>query len=222
MIPSAEMDALIKQYFPFIFPVFFVTLWLLVTTLLGLFSGWYLLMRKYPNREEEPLLQLKWQSGMMGLVGMSRILNIAVCPSGLRIGMMRIFGLFCRDFFVPWQDIAVVRKDRFFWQTAELHFGPPPQATLSIPVHVADRLARASLGRWPEPGPFAPESNQQAFLSVAKQWAATTFLAAAFFTVAPRVISPHGPYPPLSVAIGFPAVVFGIVSLFRYFVRTMR
>src|ERR1700682_651245 len=104
------MDNLIIQDFPFFFPVFFVLMWLAITIILGFLSGWYSLMKKYPNQEDEPILQLKRQSGSMALgVSMSGILNLGVCPSGLRIGMMRIFGIFSREFFVAWEEIMAER-----------------------------------------------------------------------------------------------------------------
>jgi len=127
------MNNAVKQYFPFFFPLAFVLLWLLVTTLVSYLSGWYFLMDKYPNRKEDELLQLKKQSGFMGLwVSMHGILTISVCPSGLRIGIMKIYGIFCRDFFVPWEEIKVERKDWFFWQGAELQFGNPSTAQKSL------------------------------------------------------------------------------------------
>jgi hypothetical protein len=60
------MDSLIEQYTRLPFPVFFVLLWLVATTTLGFLSGWYSLMRKYPNREDEALLETRFQSGLMG------------------------------------------------------------------------------------------------------------------------------------------------------------
>jgi hypothetical protein len=198
-------------------------MWLTITTVLGLFSGWYFLMIRYPNREETELLSLKGLSGSMGLgVAMNRILNISACPSGLRIGMMRVFGVWCRKFFVPWEEISVNRKNGFFGQSAVLQFGNPSRGRLRIPSYVADRLARASLGRWPEPGPFPQETKPQALNSVARQWLAVTLLAATFFFVVPRVTSPVADFPPISVAILFPAVVFGFASVFEYFKRTRR
>jgi hypothetical protein len=198
-------------------------MWLTITTALGLFSGWYFLMTRYPNREETDLLSLKRLTGSMGLgVRMNRILSISACHSGLRIGMMRVFGVWCRDFFVPWEEITVNRKDGFFGQSAELQFGNPSRGRLRIPSYVADRLARASLGRWPEPGPFPQETNAQVFDSVVRQWLAVTLIAATFFFVVPRVASPVADFPPISVAILLPAVVFGFASVFEYFKRTKR
>ena len=205
------MEGLIKQYSPFFFPVAFVLMWLMVTTILGFLSGWYVLMQRYPNRKDEALLKLGYQSGQMGLwVGMRGVLNVSVCHSGLRIGILRVFGVFCRDFFVPWEEISVRRRDRFLWRAAELQFGHPAVGKLSISAHIADRLARSASGHWPEAGPFLQEANGQVFVGMVKQWAVTTFFAALFFTVVPRLASPRGTVPPVSVSILFPAIVFGI------------
>jgi hypothetical protein len=74
----------------------------------------------------EPMLRVRWQSGSMGLgVSMSGILTLGVCPSGLRVGIMRVFGPFCRDFFVLWEDIRITRRTVLFWPVAKLQFGSP-------------------------------------------------------------------------------------------------
>ncbi len=157
----------------------------------------------------------------MGLgISMNGILNISVCSSGLRIAMLRIFGPFCRAFFVPWEQIGVRRKRWLFWRLARLNFGNLPFARLSIPVHVADRLARAAADRWPETGPFPVETNQQAASSELKVWAVQTLLAATFFAVVPRLVASDAPAVPLGIAIGFPAVVCGIGAFVHYRRRT--
>lgn len=55
---------------------------------------------------------------------------------------MRIFGPFCRDFFVPWNEITITRGDRFFWKVAKLTFGQPSIGKLTVFADVADRMAR--------------------------------------------------------------------------------
>lgn len=153
---------------------------------------------------------------------MNRILSISVCPSGLRIGMMRMFGVWCRKFFVPWEEIRVDRKNGFFGQSARLQFGFPSRGTLSIPSYIADRLARASLGHWPEPGPFPQETSAQVLVSVGRQWIVVTLFAGTVFVAVPRIMSPGANFPPISVAFLFPAVVYGIPSAFEYVKRTRR
>jgi hypothetical protein len=194
----------------------FVLLWLTITTLLGFMSGWYSLMRRYPDHSQVALLTLRSQSGSLGSVGLHNVLRLGVCASGLRVGIIRLFGPFCRDFLVPWQSISISRKEGVMSRTATLHFG---SGNLSLPSAVANRLARAAGTRWPEAGPFPEEPDGAARSRFLKQWLAATSLAAAFFVIVPRIVAAPGQRPPIAVAILFPAVVFGIAFLVQYMRR---
>lgn len=199
------------------FSLAFVALWLTVTTILALLSGWFRLMAEYPDQFIEPVLRLRGQSGTMGLgVGMQGILILNVCPTGLRIGMMRIFGPFCRDFFVPWESITIIRKTIMFWPIAKLQFGNPVVGTLSISVHAADRIARAANGCWPEAGPFPEEKRGDTFRRLLGQWAVMTSFVALFFILVPLAVAPSGARPPILVAILFPAIVFGVPLIVKF------
>jgi hypothetical protein len=212
------LNNLIEQNFAIVFPVFFAALWLTVTTVLAVLSGWFRLMARFPNQSAEPLLRVRGQSGSMGPgVSMRGILTLSVCPSGLRVGIMRVFGPFCRDFFVPWEAFRVTRKTVLFWPVAKLQFGSPGVGSLTIPPHVANRLARAALGRWPEAGPFPEEKHHDTLRRLLTQWAAITCAAALFFTLVPLAVAPTGARPPIVVAILFPAIVFGVATIVRYF-----
>jgi hypothetical protein len=205
---------------PLYFLIFFALLWFAVTMLLSFLSGWFGLMERYPDHAEAPLVTLANQSGSLGRVSMSRILKLSICPSGLRIGIMRIFGPFSRDFFVPWSEISVTRGNRFFWKVAKLSFGRPSNGSLTVFAEVADHLARAAGNLWPESGSFPEEASGQAISRIAKQWAAMTGLAATFFILAPRLLGPKGANgPPILVAVLFPAIVFGIGAMVQYFRR---
>jgi hypothetical protein len=218
------LNELFQTYGPIAFPVFFVGLWLVVTTILGALSGWYALMRRYPDRAETPLLTLRYQSGSMGLmVSYGGLLTLSACPSGLRVGMNRLFGPFWRNFFVPWTEIRIIRRRMILlWLAAQLAVGDPVAGTLSISADVADRLARAAQGSWPEAGPYPRPRPGTAFVTLLAQWAAVTTLAALFFTLAPRLMAPRGATaPPVAVGILFPAIVFGVVFLVK-FIRQVR
>jgi hypothetical protein len=205
---------------PLYFLIAFPLLWCAVTMILSFLSGWFGLMERYPDRDEIPVVTLANQSGSLGLVSMRGILKLSVCPSGLRIGIMRIFGPFCRDFLVPWSEIKVARNDRVFWKVAKLSFGQPSNGNLKVFAEVADRMARAAGNHWPESGSFPQETGSQSFSRIAKRWVAMTGLAAAFFIIAPRLITPNAAArPPIVVAILFPAIVFGIGAMVQYFRR---
>jgi len=214
------MEISIIQSYPWLFPIFFACLWFIVTSMLGSRSRWYALMRAFPDRDEKQLIKLKNQSGSMGGVSMRGILNISVCQSGLRLGILRIFGPFCRDFFVPWEQLRVERKDGMLAKTATLQFGEPRIGWLRVPSHIADSLARSSQGCWPEAGSFPEEPRSQVFTSIFRDWLITTAFASLFFTLVPRLAAPNAnDYPPIAVGILFPAVVFGIAAVFRYIAR---
>lgn len=132
-----------------LFPVMFAAIWTGVTYLLGWMSGWHGLMERYPDRLEDAKLKLTWQTGAMGVgVNYKNVLKLSVCPSGLRIGVMRMFGPFARDFLVPWRDIQVTRKRWFWTDVAELSFGG--HGKLAVNAAVADRLAAVAGKDWPE------------------------------------------------------------------------
>lgn len=157
---------------------------------------------------------------------MGGTLRLSVCPSGLRIGMIKVFGirffgLFQRDFFVPWHDLSVVRTERFFGRTARLEFGKPALGSLSLSADVADRLAQAAGRNWPEASPPPAPDRTRIAGEMFRQWLFSTAFAALFFTFAPRLADP-GTHLPLTATVLFPAVAIGLLTLIRYFQRSRR
>lgn len=150
------MDVWLTLAIIVVFPIVFAGMWLGVTALLGAVSGWFDLMRRYPDRDEHALLRLTWQSGSMGFgVGMRNVMILTACDTGLRVGLFKPFAVFSRDFFVPWSEISARPRSFLFFQGTELKFGAPAVGRLTIAKSVADDLARAAHGRWTEKGAFA-------------------------------------------------------------------
>jgi hypothetical protein len=195
--------------------VTFCLMWLAITTFLSVLSGWFRLMLKFPNRDEPPLLRIRMVGGSMGLgVSLRGILTLSACPSGLRVGMLRLFGPFCRDFFVPWESIAATHETSLFSQGIKLHFGNPVIGTLRIPQDVADQLAFTASGRWPRTGSGPEETLGDISQRLLIQWAVLTGSAVLFVTLAPTLGLGGNP-PPISLAILFPTVIFGLVAIVR-------
>jgi hypothetical protein len=214
------LNSVAAQYFSIFFPLFFAAMWLAVSTVLGVMSGWFWLMSRFPDQPEKPILRLRYQSGTMGAgVRMSAILSVAVCPNGLRLSMVRLFGPFCRSLFIPWDEITVSRRASGLWPTAKLQFGSPAQGSLRLSGYLANRLARTAAQRWPEVGPFPEPTSWDIFLRVLVEWILITSFAALFYTVAPMLLAPQGKGPPVAVAILFPAIVFGLVSIVTFLRR---
>jgi hypothetical protein len=130
-------------------PVLFVGLWLFVTGLLGLVSGWFALAEHYPDRPETAILKMAYLSGKLGAVRVNGALKLSTCPSGFRVGMMRLVGPFSRDFLVPWDEITVLRRDVWLaGSQAELSFGSAGR--LTIPAFIAGKLAASVPDHWLE------------------------------------------------------------------------
>ncbi len=202
-------------YIPY-FPLFFAGLWFFITVLLGLLSGWYGLMSRFPDRPDGVRLRIGNLSGSMGLtVNMGGILTLSVCDGGLRVSMFRVFGPFCRDFYVPWSELSVARRDRLLWKVARLGLGRPEVGHLTIRTHVADRLAAAAGADWPEDGVFVPETTGQIASRIGLEWLVITILASTFFILAPRLMGAEAAAPPIALCIAFPAVSYGIVALVK-------
>jgi hypothetical protein len=201
------------------FIAFFALLWLLVSVILGFFSGWYSLMRAFPDRPHEGALAIfKGESGMVGPVSMHGILKLSPRTTGLRVGIMKLFGPFEKDFLVPWNAIAVSRKRMLGWRYAELYFGI--YGRLRISDLLADRLWQTIPQSWPEKGTPKAVTSDRVFRYYFLQWLVLTAIASAFFIIARRVADHgNGNYPPLLVAILFPAIAIGFVFSFRYLIR---
>lgn len=137
-------------------PILFVGIWLFVVTILGLVSGWFALARRYPDRPEAAILTMPYQQGYMGpSAHMNGVLRYSTCPSGLRIGIMRIFGPFSRDFFVPWSEMSIARRDAWLaGSMVEFRFGSTGR--LTIPAYIADKLAASVPAAWPEKKSLEP------------------------------------------------------------------
>lgn len=207
-----------KHYFFLFFAPSFIFFWILFQVLTGCISGWYTLMRRFPNQEEKTLIQLRYQSGTMGdWCGMRGILSIGVCSSGLRLGIMKFFGIFSRDIFVPWDEITIQRKVEIFETLVELSFGHPCIGRLSVNENVAYQLARSIPEKWPEPMPFKRAANRSILIGMVRKWFLMTSLSAIFFIVVPRIISVQKGVPPLWIAILFPTIFFGVHGLLSYY-----
>lgn len=194
----------------------FAAVWLGVGALLCRLSGWFALRREFPDQDETAFLELSGQSGWMGkTVNINGVLRLAACPTGLRVGISRVFAPFAGPFLVPWKEISVERRKRWLMPVAELKLGETGR--LGLHADVADRLWRAAPGRWPEAGAPPAESDGAALLRrFAALWALQTGVVAALLVIVPRLVAPPGARPPVAVAVLFPAVVFALAYAWEY------
>ena len=144
-------DETTLRWFPYAFPFLFIGMWLVISTLLGLMSGWFNLQQWYPDdRSEEPLLTLGLQSGSMGMgVSLSGCLTFRAYRSGLGVAIWRIFGPFQRPLLIPWREIEATEKRSFFMKMVRLDLGRPANGKLIISAKVWSKLAEAAKAAGP-------------------------------------------------------------------------
>ena len=136
--------------FPFAFPIFFVAMWLTVTTVLSMVSGWRILAAKFPNRPDATVLATFWFcSGVMGAgVNYGGCLTIQPCQEGLRVSVWKLFAPFDRPILAPWSEVRPERRRRFIVDRVVLRFGAVEAGHLEISPSLAERIADAAGARW--------------------------------------------------------------------------
>lgn len=145
-----------ETVFLFLFPLFFIGMWLLVTTMLGTMSGWTDLQDKFEDKfDQRPLKRLRMRSGMLGSgsvwnpwgnVQYSNCLTLDACQSGLRISLWKVFGPFLRPIFVPWQQIEVTSTRILFFPCCRLELGNSGRF-LTVGRWTMNALGKASGGQ---------------------------------------------------------------------------
>lgn len=82
--------------------LFFPAVFLLQVALTSRASRWFSLLEAFPDQPVEPALQLRAQNGKIGGARMIGVLELGVCGTGLRVGLMWPLAEYWNDFFVPW------------------------------------------------------------------------------------------------------------------------
>ena len=132
-----------------LFPFLFAGVWCFAMWVNAHISGWTTLRARYPDRLDQTVERLRFQSASIGkLFGIGanfgNCLTFDVCRSGLRVSIWFVLSLFQKPFFVPWTDITASERRRFLFPGVELRFGAADDAkALWIYRKTFDRIAAA-------------------------------------------------------------------------------
>lgn len=126
------------------FTICFAAMWIGITSLLGRLSGWNALARTFPDTPDRPVETLKFRSARMGVVNYSSCLWLDICPTGLRVSVLRLLGPFQKPFFVPWNQIRAEPGFDLLIKAVRLTFGPRGEGNVTISRGTFDRIAANS------------------------------------------------------------------------------
>jgi hypothetical protein len=129
--------------------VTFTGLWLFVITILSYISGWAALAKRYPYGNDFEGQTWKWQSGTMRGTNFNSCLTIGSSARGLYLGLIAPLRFRNPALLVPWNEIAISRKQRFLMQMVCLELGRELRIPFWIRPGLAETLRSAAGGSWP-------------------------------------------------------------------------
>jgi hypothetical protein len=219
-VAKPTLAATLLHNLPIAAPFLAVGLWIAMGALMGAQSGWFGLARRFRDRSDPAIATFRYCSAWFGRTfAFNGVLNFSVCRTGLRVGIVRAFGPFSNDFFVPWDEITITRGRQWLGPAVRLQLADA--ASLSLRPALANDLARAAGDHWPEPGPFPAPTQATIAGGVLREWLLYTAIGSAILIAIPRVLAPHESSRPL-YAIGAAAVLAGIGAVIEYGLRSGR
>jgi hypothetical protein len=212
------LSDLASNYLVLLVVVGLIIIWLLLSALIGLLTGWYTLMACYPDRAERAVAKRSKAPATMGGASLNGMLSIAVCPSGLRFAMNRFFAPFSRSFLVPWSDIKIAQKHSFMPHPRTILLLGEAGRKVTLSPEFMSALMRDGASVWPEALLLPFETDHQFARRLFKQWIVATLIATVLLTVVPTLLmdvpSDDGL---LALGLAIPAITIGVNYLLTYF-----
>lgn len=103
------------QVSPYWVPFAFVGIWLFITGLLAVLSGWPSLTQGFRARDKPSGERFSRQVVRVGVVPENGVTNLIVCDEGLYLRAFPLFRLLRPPLLIPWASIRLVRHRKIFW-----------------------------------------------------------------------------------------------------------
>ena len=152
MSPNS-FQRLIDQHpslFAAIFPVYFCTLWFLVSATISVVSGWLSLSKLY--RTQLAFGGAKWrgQSGQMRWrTNYNLVLTLGASAEGLYLAVIILFRFLHPPLLIPWREIKVRRSKGWLFEYVTFTMGHELAIPLRISAKAAEKLKNEAGSYWP-------------------------------------------------------------------------
>jgi len=137
---------------PLIFALYFIVVWVLVSYVIGLLSGWVSLSRRFRDSGAFYSYQWPFQSVRMRTLWgtYSNCANFGADEAGLYMAVFPIFRIGHPPLFIPWAEIQVVSGNRgLIFKKRKLLLGRNELIPLVVSVSMAEKLREAAGQAWP-------------------------------------------------------------------------
>lgn len=145
------MQEWFNRYFPIVFPIFFVSMWIFTAYLAALTSGWRQLAKRF--RTQAPFAGRKWRmqsANMRWFSNYNNVLTIGADEAGLFMVPMILFRVWHPPLFISWNEISVAgTRQVLFVRLFELRLGRLEDVPFRIRGDLAAKLQAAAGPSWP-------------------------------------------------------------------------
>lgn len=141
----------IQPFFPFVFILF----WLVISLVISRMGGWSALAKRYRLEDSFDGERMRFRSGQMRYaMSYNNCLTIGADRRGLYLAVFFFFRLGHPPLFIPWSEIAVTEKQRYFMHAMEFSFSRVPGVYLRLSSGTAEKvLAKNSTREGSAPAP---------------------------------------------------------------------
>lgn len=140
-----------SHYFPIVFPLFFVCLWLFICTVISYVGGWASLSKLFRAQFPFEGATWGWQRGQMRFgTGYNGCLTVGASPQGLYLAVFLLFRFMHPPLLIPWHEIKVRRGQHWLLgESVTFILGRETTIPLKIRGKLAEQLRDAAGTAWP-------------------------------------------------------------------------
>ena len=124
----------------------FIGFWSFVIALTSRLGGWWRLAHYYRDFDSYYGRKLYWKSGNFGAASYGGILTFGANYQGLYLSVNFLFSMGHPALFIPWNDIQIVERQRFFSKETILSFEKAPGVKLTVPSRVMRQVQELKTG----------------------------------------------------------------------------
>jgi hypothetical protein len=131
---------------PFLFPLFFIGMWMAVGFFIALIGGWQSLAEKYGAGASEFAGQ-RWfmcSGAMRGSAHYNNVLTIGADARGLYLGVMFLFRFGHPPLYITWADITVTERKGWVFSYVEFTFKDVPGVHLTVARKLGVKITEAA------------------------------------------------------------------------------
>ncbi len=138
----------IIEKIPYLFPVFFIGMWVFVSFLLSLFGGWRNLGSIYLADGNFAGEKFYFQSLKMGFVNYNSCVNIGVNENSIYISVFPIFRVGHPPLRIPLSEIQGKEYKGWFFRYVNIKAARAKDTNIKLFKKQADRIEQITKGTW--------------------------------------------------------------------------